>query len=71
MSRLRELRFDAGLDIADLAERAGVNAGTIRGIEDGATPRASTAKKIADVFGLPASEVFLVQVPDEPAEAAA
>jgi len=54
---LRELRLDHGLSQRRLSELAGVSSTTVWHIERGAAARPDTIKKIADVFGIRASEL--------------
>jgi DNA-binding XRE family transcriptional regulator len=57
--RLEELRFNAGLSPEELGIKVHVSGRTIRRIEDGATkPTPRVAKKLADHFGVTASELF-------------
>jgi transcriptional regulator with XRE-family HTH domain len=56
---LAKLRFDAGLSPEELGKECRVSGHTIRRIEDGATrPTPRVAKKLADHFGVTASELF-------------
>ena len=55
---LRELRVSAGLSQRALAQRAGVAANTIVGIETGGRlSHPATRKRIADALGVPVSDV--------------
>jgi transcriptional regulator with XRE-family HTH domain len=56
--KLGELRFDAGLSPEELGQKCGVAGTTIRAIESGQRPSPRTAKKLADHFGITASELF-------------
>lgn len=56
MNALMQMRYDLRLTPAELAERAGVAAKTIRAIEAGGLPQPETAGKIADVFEITPSE---------------
>jgi putative transcriptional regulator len=51
--RVRELRVAAGWSQAQLAERAGIGLGTVRGVEQGqALPRLPTLLALAAAFGV-------------------
>lgn len=56
--KLRMMRIDRGLSVDALGERAGVSGQTIRRLEEGQLPNASTAFKIATVFDLKPSEMW-------------
>jgi DNA-binding XRE family transcriptional regulator len=51
-------RFNAGLTQTALARKAKVHVRTIQNLERGAHPEAPTAKRVADVFGLQATDLF-------------
>jgi transcriptional regulator with XRE-family HTH domain len=55
---LAELRFNKGLTPEELGEECEVSGRTIRRLEDGGKPTASTAKKLADYFELRPSELW-------------
>lgn len=56
---LEQLRYDAGLSPEGLGEQTRVAGRTIRRIEEGVTrPTPRVAKKLADHFGMTASELF-------------
>ena len=59
-NRIRELRFHAGeMTQADLATRIGMTRQTIVAMEQGKySPSLEAAFRIAEVFGVPISEVF-------------
>jgi putative transcriptional regulator len=59
-NRIRELRFHAGeMTQAALAERIGMTRQTIVAIEQGKySPSLEAAFRIAQVFGVPITEVF-------------
>jgi putative transcriptional regulator len=57
--RLREIRTQAGLTQADLAERLGVSRQAVIALEtDKHSPSLDLAYRIAAVFGLTVEEVF-------------
>ena len=56
--KLRDLRMDKGWSTADLAEKAGVSQRNIRRLEQGATPQASTAYRIAQALGVRPSQIW-------------
>lgn len=59
MNVLKRLRYDANLTRAQLAERSGVSADTIRLIEIGSVePRPDTANKLAKVLKVKASDLL-------------
>ena len=63
-NKIRELRFFAGeMTQKELAQKAGVSRQTIIAIEGGNyNPSLELAFKIADLFGLPITEVFEYEV---------
>ncbi|MCI5043536.1 MAG: helix-turn-helix transcriptional regulator [Aquisalinus sp.] len=62
-NNIRRLRFDADeMTQGDLAERIGMTRQTVASIEKGKySPSLEVAFKIADVFGVPLTEVFQYQ----------
>jgi transcriptional regulator with XRE-family HTH domain len=58
---IRRHREAAGLSASELARRAGVTTGTITRLElaEIASPRAENLRAIAEVLGIPASDLFL------------
>jgi transcriptional regulator with XRE-family HTH domain len=62
-------RFNAGLTQEQLGDAAGLSKQTISALENGARPQAPNAKRIADVLGVTAAELFITG-PD-PTEVAA
>jgi transcriptional regulator with XRE-family HTH domain len=70
VNRLKAARYDAGLSVEQLAEKAGVAKSTIFDLERAEQPRfprVETAKAIAGALELKPSDLFF----DAPAEAAA
>jgi DNA-binding XRE family transcriptional regulator len=67
--RLRELRQRAFLTQMELAEKSGVSHITINRLENGASGRASSIRKLAVALGVPPSA--LVALPNEEGNAAA
>lgn len=59
---LRAFRAANGLRQADLARLAGCSRDTVRRIESGRRPLPVTARAIAEVFGVPVSEIFAEEV---------
>jgi transcriptional regulator with XRE-family HTH domain len=57
VNRLTQLRTDAGLTALELARQAGVSRLTIANLERGKSAHAPTLKRIADYFGVPASDL--------------
>ncbi len=62
--RLRQLRTEAGLTQAELAERAGVADGTISRLERGriAAPSAKLVEKLAEGLGTPVASLLKARV---------
>ena len=50
--RLKELSATKGVSITQMAKDLGISTGLQTGWKNGATPRQSTVKKIADYFGV-------------------
>lgn len=63
---LRAARLERGETIAAVVEATGVSRHTIMRIEQGATPQAPTAKKLAEHFEVPVAALY-----GEPLEPAA
>lgn len=63
---LTELRFNEGLTPEELGEACRISGRTIRRIEEGAKPSPRVAKKLADHFGVKASEIWPVDSADSP-----
>lgn len=57
MTRLEQLRRDAGLTQADLSNETGVATTVISRIERGHGARLATVRTLADHFGVPASDL--------------
>jgi DNA-binding XRE family transcriptional regulator len=55
---LAELRFNEGLSPEELGDLCGVAGKTIRRLEDGQRPTPQIAKKLADHFGVKASDIW-------------
>ena len=61
-NRVRELREQRGWNISEFADKVGVSRPSIYDIETGKfEPHLNTAFKIADAFGLPIEDVFLLR----------
>ncbi len=59
MSELRKAREAAGLTTTELAARAGVSDGAIRGYEAGRNlPSVVTAQRIADALGVDVADIW-------------
>ncbi len=59
LTKVRELRSDAGWSQAELAERLGVSRQTVNAIETGRyEPSLSLALRVAKLFGRPVEQVF-------------
>jgi transcriptional regulator with XRE-family HTH domain len=58
---LAELRFNEGLTPEQLGEKCHISGQTIRRLEAGQRPTPRVAKKLADHFGVKASELFPVE----------
>jgi transcriptional regulator with XRE-family HTH domain len=59
---LRRIREEGGLTVEELAEKSGVSATTIRGVEGGAREaRGGTVAKLAKPLGLTFDEVWALQ----------
>jgi DNA-binding XRE family transcriptional regulator len=64
-NRIAELREQAGLSRAELADRVEVNPQTIGYLERGEyNPSLALAFRLADVFGVPIESVFVRQQPE-------
>lgn len=63
MTRLEQLRIDAGLSRGALYDRSGISSSTIRSIEKRASGQAATLKTLGDFFGVPASELVMPALP--------
>lgn len=65
MLRLQQLRLDARLSRAALAERTGMTYAQLRNIEQGATPnpRVDTLGKLADALNARPSELLMDALP--------
>ena len=57
MDKVQRLRIDQGLSQRQLAEKAGLSPGAVWRLEQRGSGRPDTLKKIADVFGVRASEL--------------
>ena len=57
MDKVQQLRIDQGLSQRQLAEKAGLSPGAVWRLERRGSGRPDTLKKIADVFGVRASEL--------------
>ncbi|MCZ2341474.1 MAG: helix-turn-helix domain-containing protein [Bacteroidales bacterium] len=71
--RLRQLRQEAGWTLAELAERAGVNLGTIHRIESGHRPNPTweTVVALSAALGVPTDAFLAVgeeSTPDRPGD---
>lgn len=66
-NRVRALRVGADLTVAELASRSGVERHILGKIDrdEGYEPSFRTARKLADVFGVPVETLFWSE-PDEP-----
>lgn len=61
-NRLKDLRAEAGLTQADLAERVGVTRKTVNTVENGVfTPSATLAIKLAQALNVPVEELFWIE----------
>jgi transcriptional regulator with XRE-family HTH domain len=59
---LRRIREERGLTVGELAEKSGISATTIRGVERGAREaRGDTVAKLAKPLGLTFDEVWALQ----------
>ena len=66
MTKLKELRYDAGLSIREVSEKTGVARETIRVLEEsGALPSAPVAFKLAPLFDMKSSELLRLLAADE------
>ena len=63
MTRLEQLRVDAGLTPEQLAERVGVSNRTICRLERGHSGRIRTLRLLADFFEVPASDLTREALP--------
>ena len=63
MNRLKLLRYERGVDLTEVAEATGVTRQTLGRWEAGSTvqPNASTAKAIADYYGITVAELLGVE----------
>ena len=57
LEKLRQLRIDQGLSQRQLALKAGLSPGAVAVVEQRGRAHPDTLKKIADVFGVRASEL--------------
>lgn len=57
VEKVQQLRIDQGLSQRQLAEKAGLSPGAVWRLEQRGSGRPDTLKKIADVFGVRASEL--------------
>ncbi|HEX2802749.1 MAG TPA: helix-turn-helix domain-containing protein [Sphingomicrobium sp.] len=61
-NRLKELRTEAGLTQAELAERVGVTRKTVNTVENLVfTPSALLALKLAEALNVPVEELFWIE----------
>jgi transcriptional regulator with XRE-family HTH domain len=60
---LRTERMNRGVTIETLAAETGVSRATIIRLEQGATPQAPTAKRVAAFFDLKATDLWPVENP--------
>lgn len=58
MNRLALLRYERGLTLSQVAEGAGVHIRTLNKAEDGDTPTAPVAKRLADFYEVSVAEVL-------------
>ena len=60
MNRLRLLRYERGLELAEVAASIGVNRQTLGRLERGDTaqPSAQTAKRLAEFYGMSIAELL-------------
>ena len=55
---MRAARVNANLNLEDAAKAIGITKNTLMGYESGkVSPRVDTAKKMAEVYGLPIEEI--------------
>ena len=67
-ARLRQRRLDAGLTLADLAQRAGFGKAYLSRIENGKkVPPIGTLSRLADVLGIEAASLLVDSAPQAPA----
>jgi transcriptional regulator with XRE-family HTH domain len=59
MTRLEQLRLDAGMSYNDLAASTKVSPRTIRNIESGVTVSVKSLARLSTHFGIPASQLLL------------
>lgn len=73
MTGLERLRLDKLLTIDELAREVGIDAKTIRRVENGKPVRVGSLKPLAKFFDVPASTLVLpaADVPQEPQESVA
>ena len=61
-NRLKQLRADAGITQAELAEKVGVTRKTVNTVENGVfTPSATLAIKLAAALGVTVEELFWIE----------
>lgn len=61
-NRLKEFRLESGMSQEELSEKSGISRTTLSKIENNeeATVSTRTVAKLAEVFGVKASEIFLM-----------
>jgi transcriptional regulator with XRE-family HTH domain len=65
MNSFRLARYEAGLSVADVASKVGVSEKMIGQYERGeATPRAATAKALADVYEVSVRQLLGIEPPN-------
>ena len=62
MSRLKLMRYSAGLTIAQVVERTGISERTLYRLENGARPSPAAAKALADFYGVTVADLLGVAV---------
>ena len=67
VANLRELRFNRGLSPEQLGKHCKLSGKTIRRLEEGHSPTAKTAKKVAAYFGLEPSDIWPLEGTEAPA----
>lgn len=68
MNRLKQLRIDRGLTLAEVGEAVGVSKQALSYLENNGGGRPSTLKALGDFFDVPASSLL---APTEPEDAVA
>ena len=64
MTRLRLLRYERGVEMAEVASSVGINRQTLGRLERGTTkPSASTAKALADYYEVTVADLLGVEDP--------